>query len=582
MSEFVKKRKKRILPVALASLALPVIVCVVAPLELYSNNLDELAFSLMDFLPFDLLFWLGAALVCAAVLFLVPEKLYRVLLPVAAVTGLMLFVQGTYLNVSSFLPGDNMGEADASSTAIAVNTALWIGAEALAVGSAFIKKRDIVELVCGLLPGIVLGTQIVASVFVLVTTDQITVPKQTRMEQRYPGYAHEALVDDDLTRLGKDGNVLVFIVDRFDETYAEAAHYREVPGIFDELEGFTWFQDNVSLFGHTFPSVAWMLTGTPYSCDMSREEYLNAAYEGETPLKRLHDAGYSIDIFTEDYYAFTDAGLLPDYIESVVDNPLYDSVPLWSQAATSARMAQVGLYRCVPLTMKDMFEDMDSGIDYFYLEAVRPENAYKVDMKAVYDKVMSEDFTVEDGKHYQFVHVEGCHNVKYDGDWKEPVGNDKYNISLSVVNSFRIIDRYLEEMKRNGLYEDATIIITGDHSDAISDADPLSGPRITALFVKPSGVGKGELKISQAQTAHEDLWATIFQSEGLDFWEDYGRSVFDIPEGERRLREYRWHTYIRGENKSLDEYTYQVEGLAKAFTNWHLVEQTHYDKYLMD
>lgn len=582
MSDWVKIRKKRLLPITLVSLALPVIVCVTAPVELYSKNAEELAFSLMDFLPFGLVYWLALALLAAAVLVAVPEKLYRLLLPMAAVTAFMLFLQGTYLNVSSTLPGDNMGDKAVSGTAVAVNTALWIGAELLAAGSAFIKKRDAVHMACVLLAVVVLGTQIAGMAFVLLTTDQITVPKSERIQREHPGYEPRVMTCDGLTELGRTNNVLVFIVDRFDETYAEGAYYGEFPEVFDELEGFTWFQDDMSLYAHTFPSVVWMLTDREHSAKMSREEYISSAYEGQTPLKTLHDAGYTVGVYTEDYYGYDDAGLLPEYFANVTDNELYNSIPLKSQAATSARIAQVGLYRCVPLAMKGLFRDVDSGIDYFYLQAVQPENAYTVDMKQVYNWVTGEDFTVTDDKVYHFVHVEGCHNIRYAADWGVPMGQENFDISLSVFNSFQIVDRYLQEMKRLGVYEDATIIITGDHAAALTDTEPLTGPRVTALFVKPSGVGEGELKISQAQVSHEQLWATIFQSEGLDGAEEYGRSVFDVPEGEDQLRTYCWQTYVSGTSKSLDEYTYQVDGLAKAFTNWHLVSQEHYDKFLMD
>ncbi len=358
-----------------------------------------------------------------------------------------------------------------------------------------------------------------------ITTTEPTVtipPEPTEPPESGP----ITLTRKNLTTLSSSGNVIVFIVDRFDEKYAAKA-YNASPDVYSELTGFTWFQDHISLFGHTYPATAWLLTNAEYTCDQSRKNYLNSAFEGDTPLKRLSDAGYKINVYTETKFSYYSVDNLPEYFANVI--PCADP---------SAR-------------------------------------AYSTDMKSVYEAITENDFTLKSGKTFSYIHIEGCHGVKYDENFEKPSSSD---VAISVRVSFMIINRYIQEMKRLGIYDDATIVITGDHGSAINDAREVRESRLTALFVKPSGSDNSPLKISSAQVSHEDFWATIFKSEGLDHT-DYGTSVFDVPEGVDRVRYHRWQTYV---SKSLDEYVYEITGPGSKFANWKEVAHTHYDKFLMD
>ena len=579
LSAFFSARKKRILPVLLASLALPLIVCLEAPFEIYGSNMEEFLFSLSDFLPFCLLIWFLSALVVACALYLLPQPVYRFVYPVAVATAFLFFLQGTYLNLGiSSLPGDNMGEDKISAFAIVINTVVWIVIEGLAVASAFLKKRDPVKLVCLLLTVIVIGTQIVAGVFVGVSKNQMFVPKYERMKMKSTEYAPRVMSRENLTTLSREGNVFVFIVDRFDETYAELA-YEKTPEVYDELSGFTWFQDHVSLYSHTFPAVTWMLTDVKFDCAQDRVTYQNAAFEGDIPLKTLHDAGYTVNVYTQSYYSYSNEYYLPEYIANVV--PSEKPVPLKTgdRIALAGNMIQMAFYRCLPLVMKGMIGDISSSANARILMEAQSDNTYTLDMKDVYDAVTAEDFTLADGKTYSYIHVTGCHDVTYNEQWEPASDEEKRDVSTSVRTSFQIIDRYLKEMKRLGVYDDATIIITGDHCAAHNDTRPIWQPRLTALFVKPSGSGEGPCKVSTAQVAHDQIWATIFKSEGITIEKDYGETVFEVPEGENRTRYHIWQTYMRG---SLDEYVYEVTGPGKDFANWKEPTPTHYDKFLMD
>ena len=182
-------------------------------------------------------------------------------------------------------------------------------------------------------------------------------------------------------------------------------------------------------------------------------------------------------------------------------------------------------------------------------------------------------FTVGDSeKKFAFIHYDGMHDVLQPSN---PFIPSILSRNIGVVNSF------VKALKENGLYKDATIIITGDHSRPVSDISAVINngkgqPRRTALFVKTSGSDEG-FAVSVAPTSHEDIWATIFRSENIGF-EGSGVAVNLLSEGQSRERIYTWHTYATG---SLDEYVYKINGKASNIANWEEIGHIHLNKFLM-
>ena len=123
-----------------------------------------------------------------------------------------------------------------------------------------------------------------------------------------------------------------------------------------------------------------------------------------------------------------------------------------------------------------------------------------------------------------------------------------------------------------GVYEDATIIITGDHAAAISDRKDVEGSRVTALLVKPSGASEGAVTENRAKVCQADLFATLFDSEGLtDAPVTDGISVLDADENAERVRKY---LFQRTNDASDEIVEYEIRGNANDFSNWYIVERT--------
>ena len=155
-------------------------------------------------------------------------------------------------------------------------------------------------------------------------------------------------------------------------------------------------------------------------------------------------------------------------------------------------------------------------------------------------------------------------------------------------------------MKELGVYENSTIIIVGDHGKVgggIANAEnsrtkDLKKPMRTALYVKPAGITKedlpnGEMRTSNVPVAHENLWATIFQSEGISYGTDVDfaqKSVFDI-ENEFKgdytnfVRKFYW-TKRKPTVNSYELVTYEIVGDSHDFKNWKITGRKTYNHAL--
>jgi hypothetical protein len=207
-----------------------------------------------------------------------------------------------------------------------------------------------------------------------------------------------------------------------------------------------------------------------------------------------------------------------------------------------------------------------------------PGDMFMVNEEATADlkgRLEDTEFSKVDGEgQFTFIHLFGCHAA---------YSNTSSKIVPSLEESFDLIYYYIDQMKAMGIYDDATIIITGDHSAALSDSKMIGeanssddGTRVTAMLFKKSGDSGTALKTSTSQISQDDLWNTIFESEGL-LDEKKGESFFEIPEGERRVRRYFFEMYKNSKNNDLEYnrvYEYEIVGNANDGENWKIVAET--------
>ena len=591
---FNAERKARIVFSILVSIAIPFIVFIGAPLQIYCSNIEEFRFIFTDVIGQTLLFFFGCSLIFFCSLFFVPELAYRILRGIYLGLAFMLFLQSNYLNGGLHsLSGDTSQSVVemAGMPAVVFNTVLW---SAVIIGftlaSVFVKKKDIVGAVSLVLAVMVMATQTINTGVTAITTDFAGANAVSGMKKEDPKYVPTFLTTSNLTTVAEDRNVVLFVIDRFDSKKYYETNKNIVDPYLQDWGGFTYFEDHISMYGRTYPSLAYMLTRNKLENGQGRKQYFIDSYGNNQTLSKLREQDYSINLYTDSYYGYYDAFYLPDYIDNKIitseESLRREVVQEWSLFRSSTFM---GLYRILPHVFKDTFGTTSSAIVNQFVVYTSDDLTYpqaSTDLKQAYQEVTRETFTMRrnevDKKARQFTcfHISGCHDVFYDTDWSKTPMSKRKDIKISLINSFEILNEYIKEMKRLGVYDNATIIITGDHGFADSRTGDLIMDKITALFVKPRRATHKELYKSKAQVSHDNLWATIFKSEDIAFDEaEFGKSVFDVDENEDQVRSYVWQKFDPLYTH-YEEQVFEIKGTAREFKNWKIKSKKKINKEL--
>ena len=598
-----KYSAKRKIPLSLLlAFTAPLTVFFFGPFETYCGNMQEFLFSLGDFLPYCIGYGAIAAVAIFALLMILDGRAYDIAAGVVVWLSIMLFVQRYYLNFDiNALAGDGVGNTEASALIVVLTTLVWaIVGVGVIFACIWLKKKNIAPFFvsCAIVLIVILVTQTIGFTVLSLTTD-VYVPVNERVEDKVEGESDSeseseseseekkpttvnkgVLTYENLNELSKNNNVVFFVIDRFDVRYFEALQKSD-PEFLKGLGGFTFYNDYTSLYCRTYPAIASIVTGKENDFKDTRLNYFKDAYENGGHLRAMYNAGYDVNLYTEHYYAYDDALQMIDYVDNVSGTNGYI---IDDKNALAKDMLRLSLNTCLPFPLKDVVGELSTPKFNAHVEQNADEPEYDAINKNVYEYITEHEFVKNNSKgQFSFIHIYGCHTpVAHNLNWEEANDKEKNDTTMALKQSLTIIYEYIEQMKKLGVYEDATIVITGDHPAALSDTKLIgeasksdNGTRVTTMLFKRSGETGTELKTSTAQISQDELWNTIYESEGLMKLKK-GESFFDIPEGEDRVRRYLFERSVTLEDKSrADEIVeYKITGTARDRDNWEIEKVT--------
>ena len=509
-----------------------------------------------DFLPISLLLFAAAFLLIATVLLCLRGKAFLVALSLITWLTLMTFLQGSFLNFGlDSLSADGLEAAPPVWLSV-LNVIIWL---IVGVGIVFaaLKVKDkplFLSLVTIALIASVGVQGLGLGVSAMVGGGSETAADDERNTA--------ILTDDKMFEVSSEGNVIVFVLDRFDVYYYDLLLEHD-PNFFAPLDGFTYYDNNISLYSRTYPSIAYMLTGEEQDFKMTAASYFEKAYRESSFFSDLKKNGYDIYLYTEAYYAYRNANVFDGIAENAVRSWKYRvSSPL----TLTGKMLALSAYRYAPTVLKSHI-NVSTGDFMGLLDTP----IYVTDDAKTYEAFRNEGVTVNrsGNKRFTFIHLNGCHNPFTINENGERVEDGEALPAIRGV--FKMVFEYLDALKQKGLYEDATVIITGDHARAISDRKDPSGSRVTALFVKQKGEAETPLAYSSAPVCQKNLRAEVILSEGIVTENDYGLAFSDIAEDAEIERKYCFERTLEDGTHQIVEY--RVVGDANDFSNWSIVER---------
>ncbi len=487
-----------------------------APFEMYLTNTENFWFGLSDFgwsivltfaIVFVVLFLIGAFL---------PKKLRDIYSVIGFAGGICVYVQGNFLNIDlGSINGSEVVWSDYT-TKFILNLVIWVAIilVALIVYLLFKNKSlKILSLLCSfvlLMQVITLGTLFISN------TNQDT----KHVEQS--GYA---ITDKDLYTVSKDQNVIVMLLDMFDNEYMRQI-IAENPEIKDTFKDFTFFDNAVGAYSTTGYSVGNFLTGTTVNNQGSNfNESVELAYENTEMFDELMANDYLLDIYISD-------GYIPLKLRQSLENYEETQVAVSDNLALTKKFYRLVTCRFAPDFLKRYI--WMNGTEFAELKILKEsENkAYSDKNLDFYHGLVKNGLKLSDDKRFKFIHLIGTH-------YPYEMNSDLVQIPAITTNAqaidtakgvLKIVSSYIDELKNNDVYDNSTIVLIADHGFYLEGV--LTNPLV--MVKQPNS--DIPFTVSQAPVSHYDLHATIMSSINLNNDGKYGKSMFDILPGEERER----------------------------------------------
>lgn len=393
-------------------------------------------------------------------------------------------------------------------------------------------------------------------------------------------------VPTELFSFSPEKNVIHLVLDGFQASIFEDLVESD-PNLHEQLEGFVFFRDTLAQSDVTYLSLPSSLSGLVYDNQQTIAEYHDASLGGENLYTALDDAGYELDVVApiwwnqeQDYFAsyYRISAPYADHSETLRNTAWY--------------LLDISLFRQAPYFLKSAVY-RDGNWLFSSKLSEQPEERFQ---HFAHSKFLSELTTLAATDRqrpvYKMLHLITPHaplvsrpDCSYAGRELEIAAQPFLDQSRCIMVT---VSRFLDRLRELGIYDDALILVHGDHGGGVAfemraadggittSGDALHrlwGNPLPLLLIKPPQASE-PFRISERPVSLSDIPATV--SDILSLSRDFpGQSVFsrEPPAAERR-----YHTSIMHRNDAaakgrFDDFTtYRVTGSIYDVESWVAAE----------
>ena len=316
---------------------------------------------------------------------------------------------------------------------------------------------------------------------------------------------------------------MVFVVDTF-ETDHFARAIEEFPEIKEDLKNFIYYPDTTGISTYTYLSMATLMSGEIFPLGEGYFGGLRTTFEETDFFGKMHDKGFEVNYYTDLRFFETEYSKMIENLDSTESSSTYEVTK-----SVSEQLYKLSMFKYMPHHLKKEFF-IDTG-SFNETEGKAEYPVYILDDLKFNDKILNEGFKKDkDKKQYNMYHLAGLHApIRFDRNLRPARFNDdvSYNDRRyeNALGQIKILKNFIEELKKDGLYDNTTIVYTSDHGNV---------NRFNTVFaVKPANYHE-EFKVSNAPiSVTEDLFPFILETadgKGLE------ASLYKIPENSKRER----------------------------------------------
>lgn len=511
----------------LCGLFLAITIGVFGPLVLYLANINEFWFSIRDIWWITAIGGITLLILAYSISFLLRGKIRDFYVCFIFGLAMSFYLQGNFFNIDyGVLDGEKINWGQYTNVSI-INTILWL----LCLAAPFIlyvllPKRfgqiiKSVSVFIVLIQVITLGT-------LFLTTDLSRDETETY------------LTDEGKFQLSNKNNTVVFVLDAFDSsTFRELLEQQ--PDYAIKFKDFTYYPDTVGGGTRTNIAMPIILTGKAWTDKVSFNDYLYSAYSKSKLYDVLKKNHFDVKIYTS-------SSFVPSSQIGIVDNLSRGSGTVTSYSQLTKYLYKLTAFSYMPHLLKRHFW-FYSG-DFNNLQGGESADVYKINDEKFYNSLLSERIEVQDKEGaFRLYHLNGAHPPYSINEYAQEVSSDKTSMIKQAKGALYIVEEYINQLKKSGIYDKTTIIIIADHGSVNLERNPL-------FLIKEYGADK-EFIIKNTPISFFDLNPTILYFVSGNETEE--GSIYSFKEGEKRSRLF-YRNSSKGNDIRIVEY--KVEGLA--------------------
>lgn len=346
-----------------------------------------------------------------------------------------------------------------------------------------------------------------------------------------------SLTKNDEFTIGSEKNIVIFVLDSFGSSKFEDM-VSQNDDMQQDLQDFTFFRNAVSGGAYTSVAMPVLLTGVEFDPTwQSYEDYLKDAWTNTNIYSDLKKQDFDIRIYSDSRYITSVSNEIISNAESVGKGYEIENYKSFTKA-----LYKLSCFYSMPLFLKQYFwmysDDLTSQIEPVDTQILDSEE----DNQGLSTENGAENYSFDDVQFYQdflssgqlqskyvntfrLYHLNGAHAPFTMTENATEAENGASTEEQQMDGCMKIVLEYIDEMKKNGVYDNSLIIITADHGRAGDGKGIQQNPCV--LIKSPNE--KHDLKMNDMPIHFRNVLATEAESFLKDY-SNYGPSVYDINE----------------------------------------------------
>lgn len=315
--------------------------------------------------------------------------------------------------------------------------------------------------------------------------------RSARQEQY--DYQEYCFSEQDKFTFGSKKNVILLVVDSMGVDIAREL-LEKYPEVASALADFTMYDNYTSDLPRTMYAVPAMLSGIPYDSDENDDDGHSKYLERVCRDKNSLFSGLKRHGFRVEGYPFILQTI--SYAPDVIDNST--EVTREVHKASFRKLLEITFSRMVMVPLRKLFRTKET------LPFVVPsENSTGEPYDRIFYRSLVKEFKVGEQENvFKYLHLHGAH---------DPISTDE-NLEISAKTplrvdqlrgSFKAVLKLIELLKSHDLWENTSVIITGDHSELYTPG--------TVCFVKNGKSTGRPLMVNHAPGKVNYLTGTILK-----------------------------------------------------------------------